>query len=123
MIRKVAKSPVVKIGDKIKNAREERRLSKVSLSKAIGISHSQLIKYENNVNTPSIERLRLIAKNLEYPLEYFTNEFAEVPDSAMNLEKYFKIVKTELPDSAKEKVIEYINMVYTLHSIKKAGNF
>ena len=66
----------VTLGEKIKQARQERNLSQEALAVELGVSWSTVNRYERNKNQPSINRLRLIADVLEIPLSRLLEEAA-----------------------------------------------
>ena len=58
-------------GDRVKEARIFRGMSREQLANKIGVTHQQLGKYENASNRITIGRLALISKALNEPVEYF----------------------------------------------------
>lgn len=67
------------VGGKIYSLRLAKGLSRQQLSKAIGVTHQQLQKYEKGTNRISVGRLVLIAKALGKDVSYFYEglEYAE----------------------------------------------
>lgn len=53
------------LGDRIRAARKARNLSQEGLAVELGVSWSTVNRYESGKNSPSINRLRLIADVLE----------------------------------------------------------
>jgi len=58
----------VKIIDKIRQKRLEKKLSLLNLANELGISHSHLYYIESKRVIPSIDVVVKIAKALDYPL-------------------------------------------------------
>jgi len=63
------------IGNKIYSLRLAKGLSRLELSKAIGVTHQQLQKYENRSNRVSVSKLALIAKAIDRQIPYFYEGF------------------------------------------------
>jgi len=59
------------IGDRLKEAREARGISAVSLSDLIGVSKQAVSQYENDKQSPRPEVLNEIASQLKLPISYF----------------------------------------------------
>jgi transcriptional regulator with XRE-family HTH domain len=53
------------LGDRIREARKARSLSQEKLAVELGVSWSTVNRYESGKNTPSLNRLRLIADVLD----------------------------------------------------------
>lgn len=53
-----------KIGDKIKQYREQKRLSQKDFAEKIGVSNSRVSNWENGLNRPDCDLLRKICKVL-----------------------------------------------------------
>jgi len=62
------------IGGKVYSLRLAKGLSRQQLSKAIGVTHQQLHKYEKGLNRISVGRLVLIARSLGANVSYFYSE-------------------------------------------------
>ena len=58
----------------IKNLRKEKNLTQRELSKKTGISLSMITKYEQGLNTPSIENLRILADFFKKPISDFMQQ-------------------------------------------------
>lgn len=59
------------VANRIYRARKELGMSRLSLAKAIGVSHQQVAKYESADNRVSISKLVYIARKLQKPLGFF----------------------------------------------------
>lgn len=58
------------IGERIKQKREAKGLTKVDLAKQAKVSHIQLAKYENNESRPSTTIIRNLANVLDTTTDY-----------------------------------------------------
>ena len=65
------------IGKRIYDLRLALGLSRHQLSKEIGVTHQQLLKYETGANRVTVSRLMLIAKALSKEVSYFYEDFEE----------------------------------------------
>lgn len=59
------------IGEKIKQLRNERKLSMRELGEKLGISHAHISKMESGVNSPSMDLLEKLAKYFDIDVTYF----------------------------------------------------
>lgn len=66
------------IGAGIKARRKELGLSQEKLAEALGVSYQQVQRYENGTNLLSTDKLQIIAKVLEVPVNYFFKESEEI---------------------------------------------
>lgn len=64
-------------GERIKNLRESKSLSKGQLADLIKIHYSQIGRYERNEATPSSEVLRNLANRLEVSTDFLMNGTSE----------------------------------------------
>ena len=58
----------MKIGSKIKEARENKKLTQLELSEKLGISRNYISDLENDRNTPSVKTLARISIELDMDL-------------------------------------------------------
>ena len=58
----------------LKNLRKEREITQRELSKETGISLSMITKYEQGINTPSIQNLRILSDFFKVPIRTFLVE-------------------------------------------------
>ena len=63
-----------RIGDKVRQGRALRRVKQRDLAVVIGVTSTQLYKYETGENRLCIVRLCLIAEFLELPLDWFVRD-------------------------------------------------
>ncbi len=61
---------VYDFGIRLRQLREERGLSRKALAKKLGVSEETLYRYENNVQTPSLDRAKQIAGILRTSIDY-----------------------------------------------------
>lgn len=57
-------------GLRLRQLREENHLSRASLAKKLGVSPETIYRYENNIQTPSLERAKQMAVLLHTSLDY-----------------------------------------------------
>lgn len=57
-------------GLRLRQLREEKHLSRASLAKKLGVSPETIYRYENNIQTPSLERAKQMAVLLHTSLDY-----------------------------------------------------
>lgn len=79
------------IGQRIRALRTERGIFGKELSEAIGVSHQQLMKYENGVNHVSAGRLLLIARAMDKPVEHFYNGLEQDSQNEKHLTDHQKM--------------------------------
>lgn len=77
----------MKIGEKIRNAREDMDLLQSDVAKEIPMNQSNYSKIERDVQEPSIEQLRRICQILKLDPRYLLNlgefEFVDADDIAL----------------------------------------
>ena len=61
---------VYDFGIRLRQLREERALSRAALAKKLGVSKETIYRYENNVQTPSLDRTKQIAIILRTSIDY-----------------------------------------------------
>lgn len=57
-------------GLRLRQLREEKHFSRASLAKKLGVSPETIYRYENNIQTPSLEREKQMAVLLHTSLDY-----------------------------------------------------
>lgn len=60
----------VHVGERIRMWRTERKISRITLGEAIGLTDQQIGKYENGTNRIGASRLQQICKVLEIPVSF-----------------------------------------------------
>ncbi|MBM7582971.1 transcriptional regulator with XRE-family HTH domain [Caldicoprobacter guelmensis] len=99
----------MKIGDRIKQLREETNMGRAELAQKIGITYYALSKYETNERQPDYETLKKIARlfnvSTDYLLGYsdIRNPYEKTydklginelsPESKKELEKFVELLK------------------------------
>jgi transcriptional regulator with XRE-family HTH domain len=70
----------VKIGGKIKIARQIKGLSQKALAGKVGVSDATISRWESGEDTPTAyQHLKALAEALTQPVEYFTNDASPPP--------------------------------------------
>jgi transcriptional regulator with XRE-family HTH domain len=60
-------------GERLKQAREKKQLSKVALSKLVNVHYSQIGRYERDQASPSADMLKKIANELDVSTDFLMN--------------------------------------------------
>lgn len=68
------------LGDRIRKAREEARLSQVELGKILQLSDKAVSAYEVDRTEPNLETLRKISQATGAPISYFVDEQSDDRD-------------------------------------------
>ena len=63
---------VYDFGLRIRRLRTERKITRAALAKRLEVSKETIYRYENNIQTPSLERAKQIAVILHTSLDYLT---------------------------------------------------
>jgi repressor LexA len=107
----------IKLGDRIKKARNKAGFTQEELSKKVGITYPTLNKYERNRRVPNSQILSLIAKELHCdPGWLLVGESDIFPESqAADAIRVSNIpvlgrVPSGFPDRVSEEIIEYISL-------------
>ncbi len=84
-----------KIGDKIKSARREKRITQDDLAQAIGVSDKSISAYESDRISPPIKVLEKIAAETDQPVSFFLEDKTEdaIVSKLNQIEKLFQEVK------------------------------
>ena len=86
------------IGRKIRAQRIISGLSRDKLAKKINVTHQQVFKYENGTNCVGPERMQLIAKAFNKPIQFFFDDSVPFFEStrtrlSMEMNKEFQKIK------------------------------
>lgn len=65
------------IAHRVREAREERGMSQVELSRRAEMSNSTILRWENEENLPPIDKLLRVADVLDRDLAYFLQDLSE----------------------------------------------
>ena len=68
----MADEQVYDFGVRLRQLREERGLSQKALAQKLGVSKQTLYRYENNTQSPSLDRTKQIAVILRTSIDYLT---------------------------------------------------
>lgn len=66
-----------KFAQKIRRLRENKTMSTRMLAEVMGISQSQISKYENDIHEPTLSVLRAYAKIFDVTLDYLCDDEQE----------------------------------------------
>ena len=61
---------VYDFGVRLRQTREDRGLSRTTLAKKLGVSKETIYRYENNVQSPSLDRTKQLAVILRTSVDY-----------------------------------------------------
>ena len=61
---------VYDFGVRLRQLREERGLSRSALAKKLGVSKETIYRYENNIQSPSLDRTKQLAVTLRTSVDY-----------------------------------------------------
>ena len=92
----------MKIGEKIRNAREDKDLSQRDMAHLIPMNQSNYSKIERDVQEPSLEQLRRICQILKLDPRFLLNlgEYSSMDDNDVML---LKDVKKFIKDHSTQK--------------------
>ncbi len=120
-------------GERLRRARERKGLTQAEVSKITHISDKSLSRYETNSSAPDpdtiAELIRLYDVSADYilGLSYNMGHTAEVgtshamPSILSNQEDIHDIIEL-LPDEARERAEEYVEMLKTFYEVKSGDN-
>ena len=126
------------IGSRIRDRREAAGLSIDELSKFLGLSHTQIQKYETGVNRVGASRLNEIARILDVPLMWFfeglaptagtqtsnsipsINPFSDVhfTDDLVDLLTHFSMLRDR---RSRRRAIDFISKLKDTHMVVAEG--
>lgn len=61
---------VYDFGVRLRQTREDRGLSRTALAKKLGVSKETIYRYENNIQSPSLDRTKQLAVTLRISVDY-----------------------------------------------------
>ncbi len=96
------------IGAKIKEAREQLRLSQKDLGMSLGLSDKAISAYEASRTLPPLETLVRIADELKKPLDYFINPNSQDYKLETRLAAMENVVRQLLKEI--NKIQEHLNV-------------
>ena len=103
----------MRLGDKIKYARQQAGLSQVQLAQKLFVSRAAVAKWETGKGMPDIQNLKALANALNVTTDYLLDEdetpecgviresivLEDVPETDRRLDKYDAIVISRYPDA------------------------
>lgn len=101
------------IGERLKKARKQQRLTQEDLAARLGISFQQIQKYENGKNRISFGRLYELSNYLSVPLDYFVKGISTPPESAL---------EEDMPNVSQKETDELLKVYYSLDDPKLRKN-
>lgn len=120
-------------GNRLRSARQFRGLGLIELAKKVGISKQSLSFYENGDNVPPYENVILLAKELNFPYDFFwqddncttitDNTYFRSQASAGKKERLAQSVKLEYVAKMYEVIVNYVDFpVLDLPRVNFIGN-
>ncbi len=77
-----------RISIKLKTKRKELRLSQEEVARIIGVDQKTISHWENGINEPQLNKLRIFCNNFKVPLSYFTGETSQYIDDIIYVDFY-----------------------------------
>ena len=90
---------VYDFGLRIRRLRTERKITRAALAKRLGVSTETVYRYENNIQTPSLDRAKQIAVILHTSLDYRTG-----------LEDAYTVKLPTLSNEQREALTEFLRV-------------
>lgn len=87
---------VYDFGLRLRQLREARNLSRTAFAQKLGVSKETIYRYENNVQTPSLDRAKQMAVILQTSMDYlvgFTDEPGLTREQRKALEQFLRAFK------------------------------
>ena len=114
------------LSEKLKSKRKELRLSQEELARIIGVDQKTISHWENGVNEPQLNKLRIFCDNFKVPLSYFTGEAMQALADVVYVDFYPDVYAScgkggLMASENKETLAIPINLIPT--TIKKAKNY
>jgi transcriptional regulator with XRE-family HTH domain len=85
----------VHVGERIRMWRTERKISRITLGEAIGLTDQQIGKYENGTNRVGASRLQQICRVLEIPVSFVFEGALGSPVSESGMQDIIDFTKSE----------------------------
>ena len=79
------------ISVKLRTKRKELNLSQEELARIIGVDQKTISHWENGVNEPQLNKLRIFCNNFNVPLSYFTGENLCSSENVMHIDFYHDV--------------------------------
>lgn len=87
---------VYDFGLRLRQLREARNFSRTAFAQKLGVSKETIYRYENNVQTPSLDRAKQMAVILQTSMDYlvgFTDEPGLTREQRKALEQFLRAFK------------------------------
>lgn len=101
------------LGDRLRNAREQKNLTQIDVAKRTGINNKTISNYENNVSSPDPEALKEFAILYETSVDYLVGraENRDIEDKRNELSNSNSLDVSGLPEEAVKQVEDYIEFI------------
>lgn len=76
------------LSGKLKSKRKELKLSQEELARIIGVDQKTISHWENGINEPQLNKLRIFCDNFKVPMSYFTGEISKQIEDVMYIDYY-----------------------------------
>ena len=76
------------LSGKLKSKRKELKLSQEEVARIIGVDQKTISHWENGVNEPQLNKLRIFCDNFKVPLSYFTGETSKQLENVVYIDYY-----------------------------------
>jgi transcriptional regulator with XRE-family HTH domain len=111
------------LGTRIQSLRKQANLTQSGLAEKVGISHTQMARYETKNMQPSANVLKKLADIFDVSIDYLVNgnkseKAAETLNDA-ELIKYFKQLD-KLPDDEKKSILKVIGALIRDFNIRQS---
>ncbi|MCP3658870.1 MAG: helix-turn-helix transcriptional regulator [Bacteroidetes bacterium] len=106
------------IGEKIIQIRKANKWSQEDLAKKINTSRIMIGNYERNDNTPSIDVIIKLCRIFDVSVDYLLGEGRNANFDKNTIRRLEEMEK--LPDSEKQKIFHYIDLIIRDYKAKKA---
>lgn len=101
------------LGSRIRGLRTRMGLNKSELAKVLDISHVQVIRYERDESIPPAKKLGHIADYFGVTIDYLLENKRKRKTKRLEISKKQLSKLMDLPDEARQKVIDYINLLHS----------
>ncbi len=85
----------VHVGERIRMWRNERKISRIALGEALGLTQQQIQKYETGANRIGASRLQQICSVLEIPVSFLFEGALGSPPSASGMQDIVDFMESE----------------------------
>ncbi|MGD7007578.1 helix-turn-helix domain-containing protein [Metabacillus sp. 84] len=104
----------MQVGNRLRKAREKKRLSQIEVARRTPISNKALSRYETDGAEPDFDTLKLLADLYEVPVSYFFEETTSENIDLVDLltEKKLMWGNEELNEAEKKRAIEILNILF-----------